>query len=471
MRSNKKNPKKSIREVYGSIGSGEVRSCCGNLGGRYSTTLKLGYSPDVLTNIPEGANLGLGCGNPTGLASLRKGEVVLDLGSGGGIDSFIAAHAVGDEGRVIGVDMTPEMIEKARQNARDAGINNVEFYQGEIENLPVENNSVDVVISNCVINLSVDKQTAYREIFRVLKPGGRIAISDIVARAPLPVEFTHDERLITGCVGGAIPVDELYPILEKAGFTDISIMAKSNSDEIISGWQPGNDIEDYIFSAYIFAIKPTTIEGDNHLSSKKYFEEVAQTWDEMRQSFFPDSVRDAAYKAADIKSGQIAADIGAGTGFVTEGLLNRGVKVITVDQSPAMLERMKAKFGSDKNIRYLEGDSSDLPVENDSVDAVFANMYLHHVESPPDAVKEMFRILKPGGILVITDLDQHSHDFLVTEQHDRWMGFERDDVKTWFEGAGFRQIRVDCVGESCCAKSKTAENEANISIFIATGRK
>lgn len=462
--------KKTVRELYGTIGQENERSCCGSFDPE-NIILKLGYSPGILTDIPEGANLGLGCGNPVGIASVKKGETVLDLGSGAGFDCFIAAREVGEDGKVIGVDMTPEMIERARQNARKAGIDNVEFYKGEIENLPVENNSVDVVISNCVINLSVDKQAVYNETFRVLKLGGRIAISDILARMPLPDKLKKDEKLVAGCVGGAISVGELYTIIERAGFTDISITAKSNSDDIITGWQPGDSIEDYIFSAYISASKPATIEKDNPMSSKGYFENIAHEWDEMRQNFFPESVREIAYKAADIKPGQVAADIGAGTGFITEGLLHRDVKVIAVDQSPAMLGRMKTKFGAEGNVAYLTGDSSTLPIANESVDAVFANMYLHHVESPPDAIKEMVRILKPGGVLIITDLDKHNHEFLVTEQHDRWMGFEREDVKSWFGEAGLRQVNVDCVGDNCCARSKTAEDEANVSIFIAAGKK
>ena len=207
------------------------------------------------------------------------------------------------------------------------------------------------------------------------------------------------------------------------------------------------------------------------MSSKDYFEKIAGAWDEMRQGFFPESVRDAAYKAAGVRHGQTAADIGAGTGFITEGLVHRGVKVLAVDQSPAMLERMREKFGSNGEVDYRTGESSNIPVTNDIVDAVFANMYLHHVESPLDAIREMVRILKPGGILVITDLDTHSHEFLVNEQHDRWMGFEREDVKAWFKAAGLQDILIDCIGDNCCASSVTTDDEVQVSIFIATGKK
>lgn len=254
MRSREKSVKKTIQDTYASMSRGERRSCCS--ADTNPVSVQLGYSGEQLKNIPEGADPGLGCGNPIELASIRRGETVLDLGSGAGFDCFIAAREVGEEGKVIGVDMTPEMIEKARRSAERAGIRNVEFRLGEIENLPVEDNSVDVVISNCVVNLADDKQAVYDEAFRVLKPGGILVISDILARVTLPDELKQDENLVAGCIGGAIPAEELYPIIEKAGFTDILITPKHNSTDIISGWQPGSNIEDYIFSAYIFAIKP-----------------------------------------------------------------------------------------------------------------------------------------------------------------------------------------------------------------------
>ncbi len=258
MKSTNKNRKKTILEVYGSIGASCCHtepSCCGSTGA-VGTSERLGYSPDVIGKIPEGTDLGLGCGNPLALAQVQSGETVLDLGSGAGFDCFIAAREVGNEGKVIGIDMTPEMIDTARANALKAGIDNVEFHLGEIENLPLKDTSVDVVISNCVVNLSLDKQTVYNEAFRVLKPGGRLAISDILTRIPLPEKIKQDEKLVAGCVGGAISADELYPIIERAGFINISIVPKSNSDAIISGWKPGDNIEQYIFSAYITANKP-----------------------------------------------------------------------------------------------------------------------------------------------------------------------------------------------------------------------
>ena len=206
---------------------------------------------------PEGANLGLGCGNPQAIAALQPGETVLDLGSGAGFDAFLAARAVGDSGRVIGVDMTHEMLAKARDNATRAGYTNVEFRLGEIEHLPVADAGVDVIISNCVINLSPDKPQVFREAFRVLRSGGRLAISDVVATAELPEAVRRDLALYTGCMAGASQVDELEAMLRKAGFTDIRIEPKDASREFIRDWAPGRRVEEYVVSATIEAIKPS----------------------------------------------------------------------------------------------------------------------------------------------------------------------------------------------------------------------
>lgn len=464
----KKKHKMFVRDVYASIAGKPGQSCCCSTN-HEDTALKLGYSIDSVNSVPGDANLGLGCGNPIAIASIKKGETVLDLGSGAGFDCFIASREVGIKGNVIGVDMTPGMIEKAKEHASNAGIHNVDFRLGEIENLPVADNAVDVVISNCVVNLSDDKQAVYDEVFRVLKPGGRIAISDILSRYPLPDHVKGDAKLVAGCIGGALPVAELYAVIEKSGFINISVMPKSNSHEIISGWQPGRNIEEYVFSAYILAKKPNSAGEENDIGSKEYFKNVANDWDHMRTGFFPDSVRDAAYKASGIQPGQTAADIGAGTGFLTEGLIKRGVHVVAVDQSPAMLNRMRHKFRNQDTIEYFVGESLHLPIGDNAVDAAFANMYLHHTVSPSDAIKEMTRIIKPGGVLVITDLDKHKFDFLVTEQHDRWMGFDRSDIRSWFEKAGLHQVNVDCIGDTCCSASSATDEKARISIFIATG--
>lgn len=228
-------------------------SCCG---GSEMVSLQLGYSEQELSSVPPGSNLGLGCGNPQAIAALQPGEMVLDLGSGAGFDCFLAARQVGETGHVIGVDMTPEMIAKARGNARQGGFTQVEFRLGEIEHLPVADQSVDVILSNCVINLSPDKPGAFQEAFRVLKPGGRLAISDIVAAIPLPDEFRNDPALLAGCVGGAITVAELEAVLRAAGFEQIRIQPKEESRTFIHEWAPGLKIEDYIVSASIEAIRP-----------------------------------------------------------------------------------------------------------------------------------------------------------------------------------------------------------------------
>ena len=204
------------------------------------------------------------------------------------------------------------------------------------------------------------------------------------------------------------------------------------------------------------------------MGSKDYFDRVADQWDEMRTGFFSEKVRESAYVAAGIQPGKKAADIGAGTGFVTEGLVGRGLSVIAVDQSEAMLEELKKKYPS-LDCRY--GEAEDLPLDDDTVDYAFANMYLHHVEKPPEAIREMSRILKKGGRLVITDLDEHDFDFLKYEHHDRWMGFKRDDIADWFRISNLSDVAVVCVGQNCCADSANGSSSAKVSIFVASGTK
>lgn len=222
----------------------------------YQTSAKMGYSELELINVPEGANLGLGCGNPQAIAGIKKGETVLDLGSGAGFDVFLAANQLENTGLAIGVDMTPTMISKARANARKGKYANVEFRLGEIENLPVADNSVDVVISNCVINLSPEKQKVFNEVFRVLKPGGRIAVSDVIATADIPEELHNDLEMYSSCTLGASTIEKLGAVLARAGFTEIKISPKDESREFIRDWVPGANIHEYIVSAYIAAIKP-----------------------------------------------------------------------------------------------------------------------------------------------------------------------------------------------------------------------
>lgn len=233
-------------------------SCCCGSGATTSatparpfTSEELGYDPAELGAIPEGADLGLGCGNPLALLGLREGEIVLDLGSGAGIDCFLAARQVGESGRVIGVDMTPEMIARARRNARDAGITNVEFRLGEIEHLPVEDASVDAIISNCVVNLVPDKQQVFNEAFRVLRPGGRLSVSDIVLLGELPVQIRRSVEAYVACLAGAILKDDYLAKLANAGFSSVTVEHEQRisvsdvlGDDIMVEYQRYADVDD-----------------------------------------------------------------------------------------------------------------------------------------------------------------------------------------------------------------------------------
>ena len=250
--------KAAVRETYGRIATEERSAgCCGGSGccgaSAQPTSDALGYSDEERRGAPEGADLGLGCGNPQAIAELKSGERVLDLGSGAGFDAFLAARQVGETGRVIGVDMTAEMIAKARGNIAKTDLRNVEFRLGEIEHLPVADESVDVIMSNCVINLSTDKPAVFREAYRVLAPGGRLAISDIVALREIPVAVRNDLEAYAGCVSGAALIAEVEGMLRDAGFEHVRVDLKSNSDALVQGWSPG--AETLVASALIRGTK------------------------------------------------------------------------------------------------------------------------------------------------------------------------------------------------------------------------
>jgi len=242
-----------VREHYGAIARGGTGCCGGGTGG----SERLGYSAAEIAAVPAGADLGLGCGNPQAIAQLRPGEVVVDLGAGGGFDCFLAARAVGAEGRVIGVDMSADMVGLARGNAAKQAVTNVEFRLGEIEHLPIADATADVVMSNCVINLSPDKPAVYREALRVLRPGGRLAISDVVALRPLPAALAADAAALCACVAGAAEVDDLTRLLRSVGFSDVRVAVEPASREVIAEWGPGRGFEDHVASAKITAVRPS----------------------------------------------------------------------------------------------------------------------------------------------------------------------------------------------------------------------
>jgi SAM-dependent methyltransferase len=257
----------NVRESYAKVAEasnnsescGIEPSCCGvsdDIDINTLNSLRLGYSDKDLENVPEGADMGLGCGNPRAIAGLSVGETVVDLGSGGGFDAFLAAREVGETGKVIGIDMTPTMISKARTNAEKVNFENVEFRLGEIEYLPIADNTVDVIISNCVINLSPNKAQVFSDAYRVLKSNGRLAISDVVATCEMPEEMKNDSALYAGCMAGASLINDLETHMRDAGFKEIKITPKDDSKDFIKDWAPGKNVTDYVLSAHIEAIKP-----------------------------------------------------------------------------------------------------------------------------------------------------------------------------------------------------------------------
>ena len=259
--------RKQVRESYAKVAQasnnseahGIESSCCGvsdDIDINTLNSLRLGYSDDDLEHTPGGADMGLGCGNPRAIAELSAGETVVDLGSGGGFDAFLASREVGESGKIIGIDMTPTMISKARNNADKANFENVEFRLGEIEHLPIADNTADVIISNCVINLSPNKAQVFNDAFRILKSGGRLAISDVVASCEMPEEMKNDPALYAGCMAGASLIVDLENFMRDAGFKDIKITPKDESKDFIKDWAPDHNVTDHVLSAHIEAIKP-----------------------------------------------------------------------------------------------------------------------------------------------------------------------------------------------------------------------
>lgn len=263
--------KQMVRARYGGIAAGTIADCCAPAASSSccdpaaDTTLEgkarvMGYSADELAAVPEGANLGLGCGNPQAIASMQPGETVVDLGSGAGFDCFLASRQVGVTGHVIGVDMTHEMLAKARENAAKVGASNVEFRLGDIEHLPIADSTADVILSNCVINLVPDEAQVFRDAFRVLKPGGRLAISDVVNIKPLTPDLAFDRALMCGCIAGAAPSTDVEVWLQAAGFRDVRVTVKDESRDLVASWAPGRGIENFVASAIIEARKPAVGE-------------------------------------------------------------------------------------------------------------------------------------------------------------------------------------------------------------------
>lgn len=260
MEKGKDDIKKMVRDGYAKVASRGSSccsggSCCAPADSTRDISKAVGYNDADMDAVPDGANLGLGCGNPVAMASLREGDLVLDLGSGAGFDVFLAAKRVGKTGRVIGVDMTPEMVEKAKRNAKKGGYDNVEFRLGEIEKLPVEDSSVDVIISNCVINLSPDKETVFREAYRVLKRGGRLMVSDLVLVKELPEELKKSAEAYVGCIAGAVKKGDYLKFINEAGFKDVQVVGQKSYpiDAMFDGLEGAGDA---IAGIKVSAIKP-----------------------------------------------------------------------------------------------------------------------------------------------------------------------------------------------------------------------
>ena len=263
MNNKKQTIQKHIVDKYGKIAlnrtsccdSGSSRCCSNSEQDTIALSMQIGYSNQEISDVPNGSNLNLGCGNPQTFAELKQGEVILDLGSGAGFDSFLAARQVGDQGKVLGIDMTPAMVRKAKNYANSSSYKNTFFQLGQIEHLPIKSNGVDVIISNCVINLSTDKDQVFREAYRVLKPGGRLAVSDVIALTELPEEIKNDLELYSDCFSGALEHNKLTILLKAVGFSEISIDFDNKGQDVTQSWSLKYDPVDYIRSASIRAVK------------------------------------------------------------------------------------------------------------------------------------------------------------------------------------------------------------------------
>ncbi len=483
-----------------------TRGCCSGS----SVSQSQLYEISQIRDLPDTAVLAsLGCGNPTLLAELREGEIVLDLGSGGGIDVLLSAKRVGPTGKAYGLDMTDEMLELARSNAGRAGAANVEFLKGQIESIPLPDESVDVIISNCVINLSADKDAVLREAFRVLKPGGRFAVADVVVQgSPLPEAIRKVMALWAGCLAGALTEDEYRTKLASAEFEDVemetlTVYSLDDVPELIrSSVAGGLSLPDgtRVISAFVRATKagsqtrpaprrsatvigkgaPATVKvsasaccsdsGSSCCGStvKGYFKGVASEWDTMREGYFTEEVRDAAIDRAKLAADSVVADVGTGTGFMLAGVSPLVGRAYGFDNSPEMLEMARKNLRGVSNVDLQLSEGEFLPLADGKVDAVFANMYLHHTVVPSQAIAEMARVLRPGGRLVITDMDRHDNDWMAREMADIWLGFERSQVEGWFTGAGLSDVKVECTGSDCCGNSASGD-VARISVFVASG--
>ena len=428
-----KDVKAFVKERYGKIARGEQTFCCPSCGPSVTgQSIAVGYSPEELKAIPQEAILGVGCGNPTALADLKPGETVLDLGSGAGIDVFLAAKKVGERGRVIGVDMTEDMIARGNALAAKHGYRNVEFRLGEIEHLPLDSDSVDIIISNCVINLTPDKVASYREAWRVLKPGGRILISDLVTAGELPEDVRRSVAEWANCIAGAMEREAYLAAIREAGFGEVAVVSEcpyefAGMDERLKG---------RIISVKVRALKKAGLEpravkeavreryakiargeatccgGSCGLNSVEQARKMGYS-DEELASVPPLSILGLGcgnpLALADPREGEVVLDLGSGAGidaFLAAKKVGPKGKVIGVD----MVEEMVAKgldlaaSGGYSNIEFRLGEIERLPVESASVDLIISNCVINLCPDKPAAYREAHRVLKPGGRMLISDL-------------------------------------------------------------------